>query len=1122
MPLINSMRLGAGAAEVDMGTGDPRIDVPYTAAMVDEAAQNVLGSLPAEEGAVLYEMWSRDSETEVVQSLMRSQAQARLAGGFSKIARIKHTDRNVHTDDEVRDITRLYGEFDISFENVNSHDHAMGASVRPLDFKLLKRNKPPGMRYKDFGGSIITHVEQGDKCVTVVAPNVDDKDPVRKVLMNLRMKKIASGAMLNDPSVPGGQDSVEMAKSVLSAEGKYLVEVSAQEDKNQALFGIACHVYDIPLADWPGIMERGGTHVVDGCLHFSNRLMEEPKGIMGVVRQRYEIDAECDEIRMGFEGSSAPWYRHKWSEYMRYGVDQVLAGEHGVYSYKIVSRKGDTIFFRILRVGQEAKPDRRQYYDTPGIGMVEVDGFDLERTKKVGKPVKRSYTFPQLLWERMVRDASMDIMKTGKPDVNALVGTYRVASVNHSYNSVNPLPTAKVEQGLVMALAVHAAIAGYAEVLLVDTQAKHMMKAQLEARSRLGESTLYKFLAGVLDACIGLVCLPLYPVRVLANAMDDTARDAMAEFLVTWRPVARVKQFKAVMFLNLKDADVTYCPNGAVPFVEHMADRLPLDQLYQLAGDPELAGNLLERCGHAMPEELRKHYQKAAGTVKQPPSVSSSVTPPPSYHTEQVQEVDVGRFVPAESRQVKVEKFPVSSSRTEHRLAAIREAIEDVVAVTKKIESEMRSVYLKKFANGEPVLRRFQESPEKFRNPDAWRVVNGVLTESLLGNREMSHAAVWLDRPRQDGQQLLTVAEEHYDALDAHGAAHTRRHFTVGDPTFSGWAIVTDDTAIFNGPNVLAALEESLTVSHDYTIVVNQAGAGAGKTTSIVNAYAAKEVVVCPVRMSTDDTRDRLEEKIPDVKERRLLVRTIDSLLVNWGRAKRQGGVSALVMHGDEVYMARAGLWYAAAGLLGVSIVSAHGDEKQIPCVPRVDVAKMYLRVQPDIKITTYMVYRCAPSIMAIWAGAYDCTLRTPLSDEGAHVKTIKNVNEYVLPPEGTVAVLVMYQAQKLEIKKVLTQVLRNTRGRVSVMTVHESEGRTFDHVLLVNTEVRPRMSDKTYLWGKSDYVLVGASRGRRSLTYAKYGMEMDMLATWMARVTPMHVRAVCDVESAGTSVVKL
>jgi len=1124
MPLIRSMRFDAGG-EVSHTEEEPQVEgiqvkVPYTAAMLDEAAQAVLEGVEANEARIIYDMWTRDPDMEAAGLYMRAQASAK-ATAFSRVAKLKHTIRAVLDGETVRDINRTYGEFDLSFESVNSHDHAIAGSLRPLDWKLLKRNRPPGMRYKDIGGSIMSHVENGDTDVVVVAPNVDDKDPIRKTLSKLRLKKIASGALMGDPSVTGGERSVEMAKSVLAGEGKYLVEERAQDDDTKALFAIACHVYDVPLAEWPAIMEKGGTHVVEGCLHYSNLMLESVEGTMGFVRQRYRIDAKNDEIMMGFEGSAAPWYRHKWSEYMRYGVDQILRSPTATYSYKIVSRKADTIFFRILRV-QNAAADVKQYYDMPGISMVEVQGFDMEATHN-GVLKKKNYTFPQSLWERMVRDATADVMKNGKPDINALAATYRVASVNSSYNGVNPLPTARVPADEVGPLTVHAAIAGYAEVLLIGVQTGAMMDAQLAVRNRLGESTLYKLFATFLTASLGVVALPFLPVKKALDRFDELAANKLAEFLVTWRPVARVKQFKANMFIHSKEP-VEYCPNGVPAFRQHMYERLAVDQQFQLAKDQETAAEVLRVCGGVLPVELEEAFTAAASPQALP---APSVSEPPSYRTEDPVGPTVGGYRIKDEGQpsVKVTRWPKSPQQKEERVAAIEEAIAEVHAVSRKVNSQLSSCWAEKTIKGEPVVARFRQSPDKSRNPDAWRVVNGVLTESLLGNKVFSYAAVWLPVPlKGDTNNLVTVVEEYYDGRASEtGKDVSRRYFTVGDNTYTGWALVSSDVEIFNGPGVLTALEAALNMSHDYEIVVNQGGAGAGKTTSIVNDYEDGDMVVCPVRMSTDDTRERLMDKIGDAKKARKVVRTVDSLLVHWKREQESGRIMrANVVHADEAYMARYGSWCAVAALLGATVLSAHGDKKQIPYTPRVDVAKLYVQLRPNVEVERMLVYRCAPSIMAIWAPAYDYQLRTPVSDKGSLVYMVKDIRDYRLPAEGSVAVIAMYQADKAELKKKFAAALASheTKNRISVMTAHESEGKTFDHALLVNFEVRPRgEGDSFYFWRRMEYVLVAASRAKRSLCYAKYGSQPDLLTEWMDKARdPRRIRAVSDIGSAGNS----
>ena len=1133
---------------------DPTGRVGYTAAMVDEAAAEVTKDMSDDDAQRLYEMWSRDAGGQVADVFLRSQIEARAKSGFSQIGKLKATVRIVLDEDGTRNIVRLYPEFDISFESTIMHDHPQAAACRPLDYRLLERNRPPGMKFMDIGGSIIKHVEAGNEDVLVVAPLFDDKDAFRKLKARLRLKKLAAGEV-PDARVKGGEATVRMAKSILAGEGKYLREVKAQALRNLRIpFAVACHVYDVPLRDWPAIMENCETLVLEGCLHFSNALMDSTTGVMGTVGQRFVIDHAKDEIAMGFEGSSAPWYRHRWSDYMLYGVDQVLQGERYRYSYKIVARKGDTLYYRIIRVGPTAKADRRQVYDTPGIDMVQVRGYDVPRMAREGRPCFKDEWYPAQLFERMVRDAVNDVIRASRPDIQKLIGTYRVAVAAHSYNSLVKHQTQRIEGMAVMEMAVNAAMAGYAEVMLMNAQARANMAAQLGERLRWSESTAYKAFAAFLETALQLLKLPLFPFKYVANAIDEAAKVRLNEFLVMWQPVKRVKSFKLSMFLDMEPNGKRYLSNHQLPFKHHMLQRRNADMLVDMCNDPEYARVLLKQ-PDALAPNLRAHCERVVAkhtaavdpgkarldqaTAEQPRGQASGTGSPgvaasaaPSYHTDDPASADallnrvVKATIKAAGPKAKVIRYPRPANEHEERISAIQEAIEDVEKVGKKIYSEMESLFMQLCPGGNPSAGRFRQGAEKRRNPDAWFVTNGVIAEtSLLGASKFTHAGVWLCQPpRAPLTRLVSVDEEWYDGPDTvTGAAVRRRYFVVGDPTYTGWALVTDDTVIMNGPDILEALRASLNVPHDYDIVVGQGAAGAGKTTSICASFQPGDMLLCPVRASTDDSRDRLKEVVPDWKMRLRMVRTTDSFLKNWKKAQVQGReLQAEVVYADEVFMARAGHFYAAMGLLRAKILVGYGDRKQIPVVPRVDVAKAYLAVTANIEVQSMMAYRCKPSIMAIWAPFYNYTIRTPLADDGADVRMVRSWEDVQFPATGSVAVIGMYQANKLEIEKALAQRIKapGLRKRLSIMTTHEAQGKTFDHVFLYNPELRNRSVDAMYLWDKESYVLVSSSRPRTTLVMVKIGKFPDLLERCFRDAQdPRRVKAVMQLETAGESV---
>ncbi|QKN22704.1 replicase [Erysiphe necator associated ssRNA virus 10] len=1074
-----------------------------TAGMVDEAADNVLGGVPTEDAFLTRRLWAMDPTTDVANAFFNSQVDSRATSKFPVSGKIKHTIPYVLLAEEVRVLVESYPEFDFNFTGGEVHDHAMAAACRSADKKILASQIPTFVRYKDIGGSIVQHVEHGDlKCVTI-NDVIDDKDSARMSLAKMRLKKIAAGtgSTFGNPQV-----SQRMAVSVLAGEHDYFVQKNAMVDDTQAVAAIMCHVYDIRLEDVPGIMERGNTHILEGCVHFSNKFFDVPEGELDLVHARYSIDAAKDLFKMGFENSPTPWYHHKWSNYMRYGVDQILQGEHYKYSYKVRERRGDTVFFRVLRIGAKAEINRRQYYDVPGVDMVEVDGFEFEpvRSVKYNKlPRRKLWTFPAQLWQTMVRDAAVRVARGGL-DYNALVDTYRTAVVPQHLNGVAINADNRIHMDLLGPLVLHAGFYAYSDMLLLDREVSTTMSVAIGSRGLDAETTIFKTFDAFLGAALkglGMLCFPL---TWLMRAINGAQRDSVLNLLVSWKPIPRIKRMKASMFIDMKKSDHLFLPPSEVPYKEKVADTWLFDVVAHLKDKPDTAAEVLSSVGEFLPQGLRASLGDVAKSVDE----SSGVSQGPTLVGGRSGSAGAGSEYGPHTNVVRI---PRTGDIEVHRINAIKEAIVEVEMETNKIEGSCAKWHRELTPTGTPKKEWLEKARDRMFDPDLWYVNNGGLVESLLGGAEMrfSHAAVWCPRPDPiTGSHLRSVREEQHVTGEGKDAV-TRTHLVIPDATFTGWVFVNESLKIFNGPDILRSLRASLDMQHDYSIVVHQGGPGAGKTSQIVAGFGRGDAVLCPVKASTEDTREKLFEKTGmDRRDLRVCVRTLDSLLVNFD----SNPVFADKVHMDELFMAHSGKIYAALALLGATEVHGYGDREQIPHVPRVDVPKLYLRVDPDVRVDHYLVYRCEPDIMALWAGVYNYTLRTPLKGKGV-VKRLYSADGCDF--SGVTALLVMYQADKVTLKNLYPRYKKN------IMTVHESEGKTFDKTFLFNFEMRKRgPEDAFYLFNKKAYCNVAASRSRKEFYYIKKSKEPDLITGWITKAQdPRRIKAVCDVETAGASV---
>lgn len=262
------------------------------------------------------------------------------------------------------------------------------------DLTELDESRLPGLRYKDVGGSIILRVLQGDLDAYVIAPR-NGGEPVHLCEEEVnRLREYAAGA-----PAPGGERTRKMAQSVLDREGKHYSSGSVTDDKVRTLCGLACHVYDMGLADWAQVMDESGMQVLDGCIRFGSGLLHRPDGLDHAVGRGYQVAYARDEVLVSNPGYQ--WNKHAWSEYRRYGFDQLVWGPEGVYLYEVVRQKAGTLFYRMSLVGTNRGE---------AVGVVPLDDVPTF-VESNGPPVTAGEQKP--LPERAVWEECLDTLSRG-------------------------------------------------------------------------------------------------------------------------------------------------------------------------------------------------------------------------------------------------------------------------------------------------------------------------------------------------------------------------------------------------------------------------------------------------------------------------------------------------------------------------------------------------------------------------------------------------------------------------------------------------------------------------------------------------------------------------------------
>jgi len=1069
-----------------------------TADIIDRAVEEVLqdAQVTPEVAHVMRNLLSSDASSAVAHAYYHG-----VASGFgvSPSAVLEKPRLDIPyalTDAQVAALSAYAPDFSLRFSARELHDHPVAAACRMVDRAVVQSRVPPGVMTSDVGGALVHLVSSGafDRGVHACAPLVDPKDPVRHVLSNLQLRKMSQD--------PRRSEACRLAASrVLAGDPALVCRKRVQDCDYVTPVITSVHVYDVPIGDWPGIMERKKAQLVEGCMLFPRDLFKLASSEMPVAGARYEVDVAKDEFRMGFTDSPAWWYQHRLSEYLKYGVDQILSSDTGVYSYKIVERRGDTLFFRILKVGPNTLPEYRQTYRLPGVPMVRVSGFPVHKKhRSLWEGARRTYLFPEPLWNDMLAHAK-EMVERGTLTPERLFNYYRTVAPRQSINAVVVAGGSTVSNlNELVPLIVHVVLFAFAEVRKVQIESTAIVDEALRSQRREREWTLYKLLAAFGSSLLGttsLTCAPLLWVGKLVGSGIDKFVSGRA---FEWQVEAVVQEVSAKLILARSGSggnDITAQPFG----VEDMASAAPADVVRAAAADGRVAELVLEGFSSVLPtatiESLRKALPEAPAEESPPPAApvgegsvpEVTVSKPGTVHTADVDETEVLR-----------------------RRAAILEAIDECEAEAAKSEAACAEQFRELFTSGAPDKRKLLVWREVFGNPEFWHVTAGIVDSSFSGAPVdgFLHAAVYCPVPFE-GSRLLAVTEEEYKGM-SQGEYVERVWYKIANPTYTGWVYTNDSLLIHNGPAVAQAMREALDLPLDFSIVLNQGPPGCGKTSQIVTKVRADDVVLVPVRKSVRETAERIRQR--DSKLAKALegrVRTLDSYLVNVDRNKRLKSLRAGRLLADEAFMAREGRWLAAAARLGVTVIEAFGDREQIPHVPRAECPKNYVSLRYQVMEEVFVSYRCPPQLVACWGHVYNWRVRSASRVEGL-VRQVGNTSGLEIP--AGCAMMGMYQADK----KILQQMYGGCGVPVQIMTVHESQGNTYKTVWLHRFDNR-RRTDRFSLYDRQEYVLVAMSRSTHEFTYVSPPLG-DLVSQWISQGKDLRrVAAAADTKSAGTSI---
>lgn len=1075
----------------------PRI----TEIMIDEAVETVLGKtdLPEDVKDSFRLLLANDTDAGFAANYYMGKAKQDAYTAATRLDRKTVTLHAVVDEQEVSDLADFAPEYDLRFAQSDNHCHGPGNGMRKLETQILLDNRPQ-VPFKDIGGDPLVYIRSGITDAHVCDPYEDPKDPTRHVVRALVARKI-----YGDKSWP--KQARYMAGRYLDRDPTFVCGKRAQDCKFKAKVSMSVHVYDIPMQDWPQIMHDAGSIVHSGTVHFSPKFYNTTSGVLEASRAEYEINVAEDTFTMGFRSSPSWWYRHSWMLYMRYGVDQIIEHETGRYSYKVVQRRGDTVFFEIMKVAGNSRIER-QCYKLPGVRMVRVDGFDLSDKAswdmaqgKFSYLTPKVHWFPESLWKDMLTQAENDFER----DVmtfDKLYGYYRFTSPRNTVNGVLLSGDNSVAMDLVVPLVVHVGLVAASRVLLGKRESRVLTAAEMHRRVQSRRSATQRIMAGFGAATQAVLGSAAGGVSWLCNKIFSLTDSMLVESLTRWAVEAEVQEVSFESLMG-KASEANKMRWETYQFQ-------PVYDMYRVIGAVSARGD-----HHRALAEV-PHLQKLVTSLYGDRPLSGSK----AWTASTVTAVETQSGVGESSKTVETERgqeeddvpeYRPTAAQVQERRAAILESIEESELEERKITEACHTMYASCTDSlGKPMKNVLLSRAEEYGQPDFWYVNGGVLSQtSYLGNSQsgFEYSAVFHPTRDEDGLVFRTVREQ---ALVEGGEDAVS--FVLNDTSFDGWVFVFDRLTIYNGPDVRATLRSAVDLPHNYRVVLEQGPPGCGKTYKLIQAIRYGDVAMCPVRESAVDTRKRIKEKYPGFPDVRNRVGTLDSYLVNRGR-KAKASLQARRLLADECFMGPSGRWYAAAALLGVKEIRAYGDEHQIPHIPRVQAPSVYLRIKAQDVETEYLTRRCPWDAVAAWGHIYGWEVRST-SSVRTSMSTAKDFRTLSMPKD--LVVLVMYREGKKQARELLKMYVKEKNIRI--MTVHESEGKTFEHVWMFRFDMRPRQ-DKMSLYDQKAHCLVGMSRHTREFVYIRPKSVGDLVDKWCAQaVDSRRVSRAGDVSTAGKS----
>jgi len=699
--------------------------------------------------------------------------------------------------------------------------------------------------------------------------------------------------------------------------------------------------------------------------------------------------------------------------------------------------------------------------------------------------------------------SAADSFERGNFSVEQQFNKYRSIAPRQTINAVHTSGGYTAGIGERVALVLYSTLEALVQVSRQQATFSTMARLQQHSREYASASGLGRFLMGLATIKDGIHRFTCDLLTRVGKALESATDESILGFYSV-APQVKYRKIPAAVVLSKRwTASSKYAVDMLTEdFRDVVLRTAPADVIRAAPASAVVAEELIGRFGGYLDSAYKEKLEQTIEVAK----------PQQEAEVSAIRDVKQGLLssVGSSTRVVGGKYVAVDAVRD-----AIEEAIQEVLLEGRNVEASCMKFRDECMRSGEPDLNMLVRKKEEMMQPDFWYVKHGTVVRSALGRdgADFSLSALLLPVSNAAGGFVFPVNTVLY-AGRSRGQSVEREHFTIDNTSFEGWAFANESLAVYNGPEIVSALRLAMERVVPLHVTLRRDPAGGGKTTRIVNSVKVDEVVLCPAKASVDETRGRIrkfrsELSFP-VHER---CRTIDSYLVNVIKNRKVEAMRASVLRGDEAFMTRSGKWYACALLLRTDSLSLYGDPEQIPHVPRALCPRLHLSIKPSVVEFGWITYRCPRDALAAVGDLYEWKARSASKVERSlsllDSPDIKSVSR------GCV-MLCMYQSEKT----VLQKWYRDVNVPIRVMTVHEAQGNTFEHVRLhryIRGKNRTDIPDAFDLFQKPNYVLVAMSRHTQSFGYWSEMGQDEVSRRIVQGSLQSRVNAAGDMKTAGS-----